>query len=119
MQSVEVQVSKPLVPAPGIVVLPRGEADRLHGVEVKNVKAVVAALYLGEEALAVIPDTQGAVLDLHLRARFIELTQGHDGVAERRDEVDATEDVVLTVHRLEHDRPHALDLPYTLNSIHS
>jgi len=91
MESVEVQMSKPLMPAPGIVVLPRGETNRLHGVEMKNVKAVAAALYLSEEALALIPDTQDAVLDLHLRARFIELTQGHDGVAKRRDEIDAVE----------------------------
>ena len=67
------QVSKPLVSAPGIVVLARGETDWLHGVEVKNVKAVAVALYLGEETLALIPDTQGAVLDLHLRTRFIKL----------------------------------------------
>jgi hypothetical protein len=91
MDRVEVQMSKPLVPSPGIVVLPRGEAYRLHGVEVKNVETVAAALYLGEEALALIPDPQDTVLDLHLRARFIELTQGHDGVAKRRDEIDAVE----------------------------
>ena len=110
MESVEVQMSKPLVPAPGIVVLPRGETNRLHGVEMKNVKAVAAVLYLGKEALALILDTQDAVLDLHLRARFIELTQGHDGVAKRRDEVDAVEDAVLAVLHLEHNRAHALDL---------
>ena len=110
MESVEVHMSKPLMPAPSIVVLPRGETNRLHSIEIKNVKAVAAALYLGEEALALIPDTQDAVLDLHLRARFIELTQGHDGVAKRRDEIDVMEDAVLAVLRLEHDRAHALDL---------
>lgn len=41
-----------------------------------------------------------ASINLHLGASLIELTQAHDGIVHRRDEVDTMEDPLLAVLRL-------------------
>jgi hypothetical protein len=51
-----------------------------------------------------------ALVDLHLGPTFIELAEFHDGVAQRRDEVDTVKNLVLAGPGLEHDRANALDL---------
>jgi hypothetical protein len=37
------------------------------------------------------------LVNLHFRPAFIELPQAHDGVVQRRDEVDAMEDSVVAI----------------------
>jgi hypothetical protein len=37
VQCLEVEVAEPLLPMPGVVALPHGEADQLHGLEVEDV----------------------------------------------------------------------------------
>jgi len=110
VQRFEVEVAKPLVPEPVVVVLPCGEADRLRGVEVEHIEAARSAVYLDQETPAWILDAQHAMVDLHLGPAFIKLAQAHDGVAQRRDEVDALQHAMLSVLRLEHDGADALYL---------
>ena len=42
-----------------------------------------------------VPNAKHASLDLHLGPTFIELAKVHDGIAQRRDEVDAVEDSIV------------------------
>jgi hypothetical protein len=67
-------------------------------------------VHIDEEAPVAIPDVKHALVDLHLGPTFIELAEFHDGVAQRRDEVDTVKNLVLAGPGLEHDRANALDL---------
>jgi hypothetical protein len=67
-------------------------------------------VHLDEKTSTTIPDAKHALVNLHIGPAFIELPQAHDGVAQRRDEVDVVEDSVVTILGLEHDVADALDL---------
>jgi hypothetical protein len=68
-----VEVVEPLMPAPGIVALPRGEADRLRGLKVEDVEATRRAVHLDEKMFAMIPYGKHTLVNLHLGPTFIEL----------------------------------------------
>jgi hypothetical protein len=110
VQRLKVEVVKPLVPVPSVVALPCGEADRLRGLKVEDVEATGSMVHLDKKTSVTIPDAKHALVSLHLGPTFIELPQAHDGVAQRRDEVDAMKDSVVAVLGLEHDGADALDL---------
>jgi hypothetical protein len=61
------------MPAPGIVALPRGEADRLRGLKVEDVEVTGRAVHLDEKMSATIPDAKHTLVNLHLGPAFIEL----------------------------------------------
>jgi hypothetical protein len=73
VQRLEVEVAESFVPAAGVVVLPRGEAERLRGLEMEDVEAAGPAVHLDEEAPTAIPDAEHALVDLHLGPPFIEV----------------------------------------------
>jgi hypothetical protein len=110
VQRLEVEVAEPLVLAPGVIALPRGKADQLRGLEVEDIEATRPAVHLDEKMSTTIRDAKHALVNLHLGPTFIELPQAHDGVAQRRDEVDAMEDSVVAILGLEHNGANALDL---------
>ena len=66
LETLEVTVAEPLVPAPAsAVALTRGEAHRLHDIDVQNIESLGRAGYLVEEILLPIADHHSAVH--HLR----------------------------------------------------
>jgi hypothetical protein len=105
-----VEVVEPLVPVLGVVALPRGEADRLRGLEVEDVEVTGPAVHLDKKTSMTMLDVKHALVSLHLGPAFIKLPQAHDGVVQRRDEVDAMEDSVVAVLGLEHDGADTLDI---------
>jgi hypothetical protein len=110
VQRLEVEVVESFVPAPGVIILPCGEAERLRGLKMEDVEAAGPAIHLDEEAPAAIPNAKHTLFDLHLGPPFIELAEAHDGVAQRWDEVNAVKDSVLAGLGFEHDRADTLDL---------
>jgi hypothetical protein len=64
-------MAEALMPAPCLIVLARGEVERLGRVEVEDVEAISAAVDLDKQPLAPILDPQHAILDLHLRASLV------------------------------------------------
>jgi hypothetical protein len=84
MKRVEVEMAEALMPALRLIILARSEAERLGRIEVEDVEAIGAVVNLDEQPLAPIPDPQHAILNLHLRASLVQLTEAHDRVAKHR-----------------------------------
>jgi hypothetical protein len=67
VQCLKVEVAKQLMPALGVVALPRGEVDRLRGLEVEDVEATGPAVHLDKKTSVVIRDAKHTLVNLHLR----------------------------------------------------
>jgi hypothetical protein len=61
----KMEMPKPLVPTPGLIMLMSGEAERPSHLHVKHVQLVVPAVDLGEEATVVVPDPEHPLVNLH------------------------------------------------------
>src|SRR3954465_3270763 len=101
---------KALMPLPRLVVPTSCETKGLCHMHVKDVESICTSGYLGEKASVAIPDVQDPMLDQHARAVLIHLPQAHDGVPQRGDVVDASEQPVLSGLGGEDDGADTLDL---------
>ena len=61
----------------------------------EDVEVAGSVAHLDKEAPGSIPNAEHAFVDPHLGSTFIELAKSHDGVAQRRDEVDTVVDAVF------------------------
>lgn len=110
MEGVEVVVVVAFLPAPHFIIVARGEAEPLGRVEVEDVEVIGATPNLNKKPVALIPNPQNALVDLHFRPALVQLAEAHVGIAERWDVVDAVKHLVLVVLRLENDGTDAMDL---------
>ena len=80
LQGLKVEVSKALVPQPGVVIAAGCETHGLRHLHIEDVEAIDASVYLGKKATMVVSDPHDSSLDLHARAILIQLAQADDGV---------------------------------------
>jgi hypothetical protein len=85
VKRLEVEVAEPLMPAPGFIIFPCSEAEWSRRLEVEDIEVAQSVANLDKKPPAPIPNPEHALVDLRLRAAFIELAKAHDGIAQRRD----------------------------------
>jgi hypothetical protein len=109
MERLEVEMPKPLVPIPGLIISMRDKAEGSGHLHVKHVQSVAPAVDLGEKVTATVLDPEHPLANLHSQAALIEPTKADDGVLEGRDVVDPMEQLVLIGLGHEHDGPDTAD----------
>jgi hypothetical protein len=90
-ERLEVEMPKPLVPMPSLIVSTSDEAEGLDHLHVKHVQPVALAVDFGEKATTAVPDPKHPSVNLHSRASLVKLAKADDGVPEGRDVVDSME----------------------------
>jgi hypothetical protein len=91
LECLKVEMPKPLMPTPGLIISMSGEAEGPSHLHVKHVQPVAPTVDLGEKAIAVVPDLEHPSVNLQSQAALIELAEADDGVSEGRDVVDLME----------------------------
>lgn len=66
------------MPLPSSIAATRSKAERPRPLQVKNVEAVGTPVNLGKESVALVPDSQHPLVDLHLGSSFIQLAKTQD-----------------------------------------
>jgi hypothetical protein len=94
-EHLEVEMPKPLMPKPSLIVSTSDEAEGLDHLHVKHVQPVALAVDLGEKATTAVPDPEHPSVNLHSQASLVKLAKADDGVPEGRDVVDSMEQLVL------------------------
>jgi hypothetical protein len=80
LKCLEVEMPKPFMLAPGLIILMSGKAEGPGHLHVKHVQPVVPAVDLGEKTTAAVPDPEHPSVNLHSRAALIKLAEADDGV---------------------------------------
>ena len=105
----EVGVAEPAVPAPGILLGTRSQADRTCYGDVEHIQSPRAAWNPREEASLFVADAHDPVFDEDLEADFVELAHRDDVGGKARQVVDVGELTVLAVLAGEEDRADAVN----------
>jgi hypothetical protein len=109
-ERLEVEMPKPLMPTPCLIISTSGKAEGPSHLHVKHIQSAALAVDLGEKATAAVPDLEHPSVNLHSRAALVELVEADDGVPKGRDVVDPMEQLVLAGLSHEHHGLDAVDL---------
>jgi hypothetical protein len=109
-EGLKVEMPKPLMPTPGLIISTSGEVEGPSHLHVKHVQPITPTIDLGEKTTMVVPDTEHPSVNLHSQAALVELVEADDGVPEGRDVVDSREQLVFAGLTHEHDGPDATNL---------
>jgi hypothetical protein len=77
-ERLEVEMPKPLVPTPCLIISTSSEAEGPSHLHVKHVQPVVPAVDLGEKVTVAVPDLEHPSVNLHSQAALIELAEADD-----------------------------------------
>jgi hypothetical protein len=110
LEWLKVEMPKPLVLMPGLIISTSGEAEGPSYLHVKHVQPVAPAVDLGKKATATVLDPEYPLVNLHSRATLVELAEADDVVLEDRNVVDSREQLVFAGLTREHNRPNAVNL---------
>jgi hypothetical protein len=106
----EVEMPKPFIPAPGLIVSTSGEVEGPGHLHVKHIQPVAPTVDLSEKTTATVLDSEHPSINLHSRATLVEPAKADDGVPKGWDVVHLMEKLVLVGLSHGHHRPDAADL---------